>query len=144
MKWIALLVVLAGCPGIPHPLERPRVDVHSVAVQDVSLTSGVTLVAHLEVTNPNSVGLPLRAIDWQVSLDQKPIARGRVDLPATIPAKNSAPVDTTFTIGPGQAMNLVSALGAGPATIEVDGTMHFSTALGDLAAEFQSEQQVSR
>lgn len=147
MRLVALAVLaftVCACPGIMHPLEKPRAELTSIAIQDVSITSGVTIAAHLEVTNPNSVGLPLRAIDWQASLDGRAIARGRIDAQSTIPAKGSAPVDATFTIGPGQAAALVGALSNGAATLLVDGTMHFQTSLGNIAAEFSHEQSLSK
>lgn len=123
---LALVVLLAACPGVMRPLEVPRADLRVVTLAP----DGAALDLDLAVTNPNSVALNLRAIDWEVQVDDTPVARGRLDLAATIPAKASAPVRGAIAVA------VTLPVGA---TVYVSGTMHFETSSGDVAATFDLE-----
>ncbi len=137
------LLLLAACPGVLLPPERPTVTVNGLAVGSASLL-GLALRLDLSLANPNAYGIPLRAIDWEARLDGQPVARGRLDLSETIPAKGTAPVAATLTIGPAQALAIVAAIERGSARLGLAATLHFQTRFGDLAVDVAHEETVGQ
>ncbi len=131
----ALALFLTACPGVLRPLEKPTVELQRVELVGAGL-SGLDLRAHFVMTNPNDVGLPLVAVNWQVSIGSASPVRGRANLAAKIPAKGSAPVVVNVHVGPGAAIGLVRAVSAGERTYHLSGTLHFDTKLGDIAVVF--------
>ncbi len=127
-----LLALLTGCPGLTQPLEKPTVSFRGVALGSVGL-SGITATAGFSIYNPNALGLPLRAVDWEFSVGGSAPVRGRVDLSETIPAKGTAPVDVTFRIGPATAVSMASRISSGARDYRLSGVLHFQTSLGQVA-----------
>jgi len=136
LAWLAL-VVLCACP-VARPLEKPRVTPRGAHLASASL-AGLELRLDLDIYNPNEIALPLRAIDWEISLDNNPLTRGRIDLSAEIPARATAPVAATATIGPGTAITVMGALRGGVGAARVDATLHFQTAIGEVAVAVSQE-----
>ena len=128
-------LMLSGCPGVLAPLEKPRLDLRGVSVVSVSL-SGLRADARFDILNPNSIGVPLRAVDWALSIGGATPMRGRVDLNQTIPAKGSAPVVVEISIGTTAAAEMASRVASGATDYHLSGTMHFQTSLGDIAVVF--------
>src|SRR5512141_629632 len=60
-------LALGGCAMFMHTVEKPRVDVTDVALSSASFT-GIDGQVSLDVSNPNSVGVPLSGIDWQLTV----------------------------------------------------------------------------
>lgn len=120
-----------GCSMFMNSMERPQ-----VAVRDVSVASagfgGVRGELQLEITNPNSVGVPLSGIDWQLAIGGARAVTGRVELSQTIPARGVAPVTTSLAIGMGDAMLVASALSRGARDYALSATLHFSAGFGQL------------
>jgi LEA14-like dessication related protein len=139
---VALALALAGCPGIPRVLERPTVSVRGVALVSASL-SGLDLRVDFDITNPNTVGLPLRAVDWEVSVGGSSSLRGRVDLTETIPAKASAPASASVHISPSSAASMISRIAAGARDVHAEGVLHFETSLGSISAPFAIDTDLS-
>jgi len=131
----AAALLLAACPGVLRPLEKPTVELQRAELVGAGL-SGLELRAHFVMTNPNNVRLPLVAVDWELSIGRASPVRGRADLAAEIPAKGSAPVVVDVHVGPGAAIGLVRAVSAGDRTYHLAGTLHFDTKLGDIAVAF--------
>ena len=129
------LVALSGCPGVLAPLEKPTLDLRGVSVVSVSF-SGLRADARFDILNPNSIGVPLRAVDWELSIGGATPMRGRFDLNRTIPAKGSAPVVVEISIGTTSAAEMASRLAGGATDYHVSGTMHFQTSRGDIAVAF--------
>lgn len=129
------LAALSGCPGVLAPLEKPTLDLRGVSVVSVSL-AGLRADAAFDILNPNSIGVPLRAVDWELSIGGATPMRGRFDLNQTIPAKGSAPVTVEISIGTTAAAEMGARLAAGATDYHLAGTMHFQTNLGDIAVVF--------
>lgn len=131
----AAVFLLAACPGITRPIEKPTVELTGVAVTGVGL-GGLDARADFALTNPNSVGLPLAAIDWELSVGGSSPVRGRVSLSQTIPAKGAAPVAVDIHINPATAVELITRIRAGATDYRLAGTLHFQTTLGDIGVAF--------
>jgi LEA14-like dessication related protein len=135
-------VALAGCPGITKPLEKPNVELRGVAVTSVSL-SGIDSRLAFSITNPNSIGLPLRAIDWQLAIGGASAFRGRATLSNNIPARGSAPVDVDVHIGAAAAVDMARRLSSGARDYQLAATLHFETGLGDIAVAIDTTGELT-
>jgi LEA14-like dessication related protein len=89
----------------------------------------------LDVMNPNSFGVPLSGIDWQLSVGGARAVTGTVQLSQTIPARGVAPVKTSLTITARDAVAVGTALATGARTYQLTAKLHFSTAIGQLDVE---------
>jgi LEA14-like dessication related protein len=135
-------LLLSGCPGITQPLEKPTVSLRGVAVTSVSLT-GIDSRLGFSIMNPNSIGLPLRAIDWQLAIGGAAAFRGRVTLSHSIPAKGSAPVDVDVHIGAAAAVEMAARLSGGARDYHLAATLHFETTLGDIAVALDTTGELT-
>jgi LEA14-like dessication related protein len=111
------------------------VKLQSVAVTNASL-AGLDARASFTMTNPNSIGLPLRAFDWQLSIGDAAPVRGRATLSETIPAKGVAPVIVDLHVSATAAVETATAIAGGANEFRLAGTLHFETRLGDIAVTF--------
>jgi hypothetical protein len=66
-----LALSAAGCPRLPPPVPRPSVALERIA------RAGSSLRAHLRVHNRGDAALRLTAVDWELVLAGRPLARGR-------------------------------------------------------------------
>jgi len=112
-------------------MERPEVRVRDVSIRSAGLT-GVSGEMKLDVTNPNSVGIPLSSIDWQLSIGGGQAATGHVELSQTLPARGVAPITASLAIDVRDAIAVASAIAGGTRDYQVTATVHFSTAVGRL------------
>jgi hypothetical protein len=117
---VALVALVAACPGVPRPLEEPRVEVRAADVVEAALS------AELAVVNPNHEALVAVAVDWQLEVDDAPVARGREDLHVDVAALAPA------------AVSLRATLPAPPGTghLALSGTLHLRDGKGFVAASF--------
>lgn len=139
---VALLLCVAACPGITRPLEKPIVELRGVAITSVGL-GGLDARADFAMTNPNAVGLPLSAIDWELSVGGSSPIRGRVSLTHTIPAKGSASIAVDLHIAAATAVEMIRRVTSGAQDYRLAGTLHFQTRLGDIAVAFDQSGQLS-
>ncbi len=135
-------LALAGCPGITKPLEKPTVELRGVAVTSVSL-AGLDARLAFSITNPNTIGLPLRAIDWELAIGGATPFRGRVTLSNNIPARGSSPVDVDVHIGAAAAVDMATRLNNGARDYHLACTLHFETGLGDIAVALDTTGQLT-
>jgi hypothetical protein len=130
---VAAAVALAAlsCAPLPTRPERPRV---SVRAADVALASdgGLTLRLELDLANPNPAALTLRALDWEISVDDRPLARGRARAAATLAPRASTPATVEARVPPGAAARLIALRERGT-PLRVDGVLHFFSPGGDVA-----------
>ena len=121
----------AGCSLFTRTVEPPKATVRGVTVEAAGL-AGVRGELRLDVTNPNSFGVPLAAIDWQLSIGGARAVTGSVQLSETIPAKGVAPVTTSLTIQATDAIAVASLLARGTRDYQIAVNLRFSTAIGPL------------
>jgi hypothetical protein len=133
MVWRAaltlVLVALTACPGVTRPLEAPRVELERMALA----ADGARLELELAVLNRDAAPLEARALDWQIAgADGEPVARGRIELAASLPPRQSTTVQAEADIPPGAAAALASLTGP----IEVTGMVHCFGPRGSIGATF--------
>jgi LEA14-like dessication related protein len=128
----AVTVPLAAC--LLAPVQKPTAEVARVDLRAASLTA-LEGELDLQVHNDNAVGLPLSAIEWQLSIGGTRAVTGRADLGQTIPAHGAAPVQTSLRVDLRDAVEVVAAIGGGARDYRLDARLHFSTQLGDLAVD---------
>lgn len=135
-----LALPLAAC--VLAPVEKPTAQVRDVSLGAASYT---TLVGELDldVQNPNSFGLPLSSIEWQLTIGDARAVSGGAQLAQTIPAKGSAPVATTLRVDLREAVDVATAIGRGARTYRLDARLHFATRFGDVALDLQHQGSLS-
>jgi LEA14-like dessication related protein len=138
---LGLCVVLSGCSMFMRSIERPTAEVRTVSMTSASF-GGVAGELHLDVMNPNSFGVPLSGIDWELSIGGARAVTGRIELQQTIPAKGLAPVTTSLSIGTRDAITVASALAGGARDYTIHAKLTFSTAVGPLAVEIDHTGQL--
>jgi len=132
MRFVVLAVaMLTGCSLFMHSIEKPTAKVRGVSVSSAGFT-GVTGELALDVMNPNSFGVPLSGIDWQLSVGGTRAVTGTVQLTQTIPAKGVAPVMTSLSIATTDAILVGGALAQGARNYRIDVRLHFSTSVGQV------------
>lgn len=132
----ASVLALSACSMFMHSIEKPKAEVRDVTVSSAGF-SGVTGQLRLDVMNPNSFGVPLSGIDWQLSVGGARAVTGRVELHETIPAKGVAPVATSLTIDARDAITVAGSLAAGARDYQITARLHFSTTVGQIDVDIQ-------
>lgn len=84
-------LLLQACSGVPGIVEQPKVSIQNIGLQNVSLTQGTAIVT-LNVSNPNPFPLPIRGIEYGVSLNGRPVASGDQVQEQSIGAGQEVPV----------------------------------------------------
>ncbi len=89
-------MLLQACSGVPGVVEQPKISIQNIGLQNVSLTQG-TAVITLNVSNPNAFPIPIKGIQYGLSLNGYQVASGdqvqdqmigaRQDVPVNIPVK---------------------------------------------------------
>jgi LEA14-like dessication related protein len=131
---LACLALLSGCSMFMHSIEKPKATVRDVSVSSAGFT-GITGELHLDVMNPNSFGVPLSGIDWQLSIGGARAVTGSAQLSKEIPAKGVAPIDTSLTIGATDALTVAQVLAGGSRDYQITARLHFSTTVGPIDVE---------
>jgi LEA14-like dessication related protein len=139
---LALLTLLASCSIFMRSMEKPKAEVRGVSMSAVSW-SGVEGELRLDVTNPNSFGVPLSGIDWQLSIGGARAVSGKIELSQTIPARGVAPVATSLRIDARDAIAVGAALSRGQRGYALTARLHFSTPVGQVSVDLQHRGQIS-
>lgn len=139
---LCLLSTLAACSMFTRPIERPTADVRDVAVSSAGW-SGVSGELRLDVANPNSFGVPLAGIDWELAIGGARAVTGKVELSQTIPARGVAPVTTALIIDARDAIAVGTELARGARTYRIAARLHFSTPIGPLAVDVVHSGQLA-
>ena len=135
----AVLVVAGGCSSLANPIEQPEVELQRVALASISLTGSATIRADFNVTNPNSMGVPVKAIDYEISIGGGSPFTGRAEVETTIPAYGSAPLTIDLNISAAAAIDTARRLSSGSRDYRIGGVIHFATAIGEISVRFSDE-----
>ncbi|MGE0547114.1 MAG: LEA type 2 family protein [Kofleriaceae bacterium] len=133
---------LTGCSMFMRSIERPTATVREVSLSSAGL-GGVAGQLRLDVSNPNSVGVPLSGIDWQLSVGGARAVTGAVQLSQTIPARGVAPVTTSLSISAADAIAVASVMSRGARDYTLTAKLTFSTAVGPLEIEVKHRGELS-
>ena len=94
---IALLLTLSSCSnGIKGVAEPPKISVYSVRLGQFSFTEGNAVIA-LRVKNPNPFNIPLRGLDYGLSLNNVRVAEGTVQKNLTITSHEDRIIEIPVT-----------------------------------------------
>ena len=137
----AACLSLSACSMFMKSIEKPTAEVRGVTVASAGF-SGVTGELRLDVMNPNSFGVPLSGIDWQLSVGGARAVTGRIELQQTIPAKGVAPITTSLTIDARDAIAVAGSLAGGARDYQISARLHFSTQVGQLDVDIQHRGQL--
>ncbi|MCE9575468.1 MAG: LEA type 2 family protein [Deltaproteobacteria bacterium] len=140
---VVIALVASGCAMFMKSVEKPKVDVRDVAVTSASFT-GLDGEVRLDVMNPNPVGVPLRAVDWQLAVGSAQAVSGRIELSETIPAKGTAPVTAALHLDAAHAINVGRAIAGGASDYTLDARFYFATALGEVAVDVHHQGTLVR
>src|SRR3569623_105588 len=137
-------LALCGCSIFMHSIERPTAQVREASVTAAGF-GGVSGSLRLDVTNPNTFGVPLSGIDWQLAVGGNRAATANAELQQTIPARGVAPVSTSLSIATSDAIGVMQAIAGGAREYQLDATLHFSTNVGqlDVTVHYTGELQRS-
>lgn len=87
-----MLPGLQGCLSVPGVVETPTISVQNVALQSLSLHQGSALI-RLKLTNPNAFPLPLRGVQYGLSLNGRQVAQGAQSQQRNINANETVALD---------------------------------------------------
>jgi LEA14-like dessication related protein len=94
---VGLLFLLPSCTS--WFFEKPTFALKEVAVTNISLRE-INLLFGIEVQNPNSFDLKLRALEYKAYLDDQEVGKGRLETEVLITGSSSAlvqiPLQTDF------------------------------------------------
>ena len=137
--FLLLLVSLSGC-NLVHmgpAVQNPKVEVKSVSMESFSLR-GVDGQMELNIANPNPVSLPLRYIEWEMSVGGDRAVSGHIDVPENLPANGAAPVSVALEVLAADAFRVAPHLAAGARDYQLHGVLHFQSPIGDMSVGFES------
>ena len=86
------LLLQACASGVPGVIEQPKISIQNIGLQDISLTEGVAVVT-LNVANPNAFPIPLKGIQYGLSLNGHPVASGDQAQDMSIGARQEMPIN---------------------------------------------------
>jgi LEA14-like dessication related protein len=96
MPLLVVLVLLAGCVGLPSDLKTPEVSFVGLRAVDASLFEQ-RLEVRMKVRNPNTIELPVKGLDVEVELANEPFAQGVSAREFIVPAGGEAEFDMIVT-----------------------------------------------
>lgn len=92
LAFVMTALLLQACSSVPGIVEQPKVSIQNIGLQNISLTQG-TAVITLNVSNPNAFPIPLRGVQYGLSLNGRPVASGDQTQEQTIGAGQEVPVN---------------------------------------------------
>ena len=105
--WLLLSTLfIVSCANVPGVIEPPKIAIQNVAIQNISLRQSSALI-RLNLTNPNAFPLPLRGIDYQLRLNNRPVAGGRQVQTQNIGANQTVVITVPITLQLGEVLRLV-------------------------------------
>jgi hypothetical protein len=137
---LVLPVVLLGCATVQKAgigVDKPKVDVQSVSMETFSLRA-VGGQLEMNVLNPNPIAVPIRYLEWELSIAGDQAVSGRVDVSGQIPAKGSMPISAALEVLSADAERVAPHLAEGMRDYQLKGILHVQTAAGDMKVPFES------
>jgi LEA14-like dessication related protein len=105
-------VIIAGCASVTAPhIEPPQVTLESVRVTRI-VDGRAELSVALKLSNPNASPLAVRAVDYEVTLDNRPAASGHTVRIETLPAGGETKVELAGRVDVGAIATAMMALGS--------------------------------
>ena len=129
-----LLLALVACA----PIQRPKADLRKVALIRVDL-SGLDFQLDFDVFNPNAFGLPLRRVNWSVTLFNTHLGNGMGNFNQLIPANGSTHVNVPLSLGYEGIIVTVDRISRGEdIPYDISGSIRFETNFGAVEVPFHA------
>ena len=125
------VVMLVGCGVID--LQKPKVQVSSAQYQRVSSKAG-RLNTRLSVTNPNSFTLPIKALRYQLILNDKEFLSGKTSKGMELAAGEMRQIDIPIDIS---YQKLIDSLGSAVLTGRISYQLRGELDFGLVTAPYQ-------
>jgi LEA14-like dessication related protein len=121
---IIALFLLAACASVTTPqVDPPQVTLESVRVTRI-VDGKAELSIGLKLSNPNAFSLAVRALDYEITLDNRPAASGHTVRVETLPAGAESKVDLAGRVDVGAIATAMMALGSQlPVAYSLKGTV---------------------
>lgn len=103
MTLLSVLVLVAGCAGLPSDLKTPEVSFVGLRAVDANLFEQ-RLEVRMKVHNPNTIELPVKGLDVEVELANEPFAQGVSAREFVVPAGGEAEFDMIVTANAATAL----------------------------------------
>ena len=82
---LTIAILLAGCAGFGKPIEKPRVSLAHIRVEDFTGFETVFQI-QLRVINTNDMDLKVKGIEAELEINDQPFAVGVSNTPVKIPS----------------------------------------------------------
>ena len=92
-----LVFILSACQSFNSLIQEPRVSLNSVDIAGISL-SGVSLIVHVDVDNPNAFSIPLPKIDWELFINTASFIQGSLKKDQSIQSRGKVTLDFPLSV----------------------------------------------
>jgi LEA14-like dessication related protein len=103
-------LLFTGCSTIEGVLNltRPNASIERVELSGLSFDR-VDLVFYVEVHNPNSIGLKLAGLEYNLAMEKNSVVRGNVEKGIELPARGSSLLEVPVSVGYSNIFNTVQS-----------------------------------
>ena len=106
----AAILIITACATPAPRIEAPQVSLESVRVTRI-VDGKAELSVGLRLGNPNASALAIKAVDYEITLDNRPAASGHTVRVDTLPAGGEAKVDLAGRVDVGAVAVAMMVLG---------------------------------
>ncbi len=112
--WVAgAILALSGCSSLQQSLQAPTASVNSLKVMPGNGLN-IRFLVGLHVKNPNFIPLPVRGVNYAVSLSGQEVVSGNSQNQPTIPAHGEQDIEIEAVANLVSGLTLANALLANP------------------------------
>jgi LEA14-like dessication related protein len=108
---VAAILSITACATPAPRIEAPQVSLESVRVTRI-VDGTAELSVGLRLSNPNASALAIKAVDYEIMLDNRPAASGHTVRVDTLPAGGEAKVDLAGRVDVGAVAAAMMVLGS--------------------------------
>lgn len=115
-KFLALLLAVAllnGCALMQEDLQPPAINLVAIYPESGSMTD-LRLRCRVRLDNPNTVDLPIKGGQLELTLADRAAATGQLSDGVTVPARGSAEVEAIVSIGVMSAVSIITSIMSDP------------------------------
>ena len=139
----ALAIVAALLGGCAAPLQKPEVSVAGVELLGIGLVEQ-RLLLKLNISNPNDVDLPVKALSFDLDLDGQPFAKGASEQPVTIARQAETQLDVKVVSRLGDVIRqLKAARQNGKLGYRIHGRVELERSAGPTSVAFDRSGEVA-
>ena len=111
LSTVLLAFLLMSCQSLDSYIQDPRVSFNSVNIASISLT-GATIVALVDVENPNSFPIPMPNIEWELIVNNTSFTNGILENNEgiTIRSRENTTLNISVNVGYDRLFRTISSL----------------------------------